>query len=118
MSNDSAEQATHPYHETERVYDEQMAPLVSRLIDIAKANGIPLLVSVGMVMRDGGPGCWVTNIGRDAMATQMDPRLEGAYNRFGLCTAIVRGHSGFDTAAGLIISRHHPPKDDGEGGGA
>ena len=99
------------YHDTERVYDEQMAPLVTQLINIAKASNIPLFLSAGMILRDGTAGCCTTLIGPDL---PVDPLLKGVSNRLLLCSGIVRGHRGFDTAAGLVISRHHPVEVGGE----
>jgi hypothetical protein len=96
-------------HPTEHVYDEEMFPLVAQLIAIANRNKIPLIVSAGMIFPgpDGEPGsgCCTTVIlhGKG----ERDERLRGAENRFGLCEGIIRGHSGFDNAAGLIISRFH-----------
>ena len=96
---------------TEAVYDEEMAPLVQRLIEIAKRERIPLLVSAAMVMPDGTAGGCLTALGFD----DADPRLKGMQNRHGLSVGVMRGHSGFDTASGLVITRHHreeEPDDD------
>lgn len=88
-------------HPTEVVYDEEMAPLVSELIAIAKRAGLPLLVSAGMVLED-GPGCCTTLVD-----TQV-PELAGAENRLALSTGIIRGDSRFDRVAGMAITRYHP----------
>ena len=37
-------------HHTEAVYDDEMFPLVAQLIEIATREGIPLLVSAGMIV--------------------------------------------------------------------
>lgn len=89
--------------QTEQVYDEEMAPLVAQLIEIAKRESIPLFVSAGMVMEDGSKGGCTTNIPSDD--------FPGYTNRLTLCTGIVRGHSGFDTASAMMITRHHPTED-------
>lgn len=87
-------------HASERIYDEQMAPLVERLIEVAKANKIPLFLSAGMVLSDGQPGC-CTILVIDGVE-EVEPRLGGAANRFKLCTTLVRGPSSLDTATRLI----------------
>ncbi len=68
-------------HQTERAYDDEMAPLITQLIEVAKREGIPLFVSAGML---------------DAEGEQMG------------CTTLIPsdGHSGFDTASALTITRH------------
>lgn len=91
-------------HRTEQVHDEEMAPLVAQLIEIAKREGIPLLVSAGM-LADDGEEMLCTTIIADAKDDCIAP---GARNRFGLCVGIVRGHGGFNTASALAITRHHP----------
>jgi hypothetical protein len=87
-------------HETEQIYDEQMAGLVAQLIAIAKANDLPMLLSVGMVL-ESGPGACTTSIpsGRK--------KLKGIRNRFGLSLKIIRGDERFDRASGLMITRCH-----------
>lgn len=88
-------------HETEEIYDTQMAPLVAELIGIAKANDIPLVLSAGMIDPDGEV------IGCTTVIPSKRPELAGPVNRHQLATKIFRGHSGFDTACGMVITRHH-----------
>lgn len=92
-------------HRTEAAYDDEMFSLVARLIEIARREGVPLMVSAGMLDPEGEPmGC--TTLVVDGA----DPELAGYSNRLKLAVGVVRGHSGFDTAAGLMITRHHPPR--------
>jgi len=91
-------------HRTEQVYDDEMAPLVTRLIEIAKREGMPMILSVGMIMGDETAGTCTTML----CGYSADPRLKGVSNRCGLASGIMRAHNGMDTAAGLMISRHHP----------
>jgi hypothetical protein len=89
---------------TEKIYDEKMEPLVAQLIGIAREHGIPLLVHAALRQESGEViGC-LTQVPGDLEARDLD----GARNRHGLSGGIVRGHAGFDTAAGLAITRHHP----------
>ena len=93
-------------HKTEQVYDAEMAPLISQLIEIAKREHLPLLINVGMVLTtdDGEPnpgGCFTLIEGSDY------PELAGMRNRHGLCRGIIHGHDGFDTASAMRITRHH-----------
>ena len=92
-------------HRTEQVYDDEMAPLVTKLIEIAEREGMPLFVTAGMVNEDGGAMACTTAIPDETGL------LPGIGNRIGLCTEIVRGHVGFDTAAGMVITRHHTPQE-------
>lgn len=89
-------------HETERVYDEEMGPLVAQLIAISKRAGVPLFVNAGMVDPEGLPRVCVTYVRAG------DEWASGIDNRHSLCSGVVKGHSGMDTAAGLMITRHHP----------
>ncbi len=88
-------------HRTEQVYDDEMAPLIARLIDIAKREGIPLFVTAGMLDDDGD------TMGCTTCIPDETGLLAGFSNRIGLCVGIMRGHEGFDTAAGMVITRHH-----------
>lgn len=93
-------------HRTEEVYDTEMAPLITQLIEIAKREGLALFVHAGMLTPDGDAlGC-VTKI------PGADDALKGTNNRHGLCDGIVRGHNGFDRAAGLVITRYHAEGED------
>lgn len=92
-------------HTTEQVYDEQMAPLVRRLIEIANANKIPLFLSAGMIMPDGRPGCSTTLVGTEGC----DPKLSGAVNRYGFCASLVRGPASLDTANRIVWFRTAEP---------
>lgn len=94
-------------HETERVYDDEMSPLVARLIEIAKANNIPLFLSAGMLCVVDGELDPTTCASMIPMDDAGDKRLDGLVNRHRLCLEIVRGHSGFDTACAMAITRHH-----------
>lgn len=105
-------------HRTEQVYDDEMSPLVAQLIAIANRENIPLFVSAGMVCEADGDGepfdtplatTCTTNVGQDGC----DPRLEGMVNRHSLAFGVIRGHAGFDTACGLMISRYPKGKDPG-----
>lgn len=91
-------------HRTEQVYDDEMAPLVARLIEISKREGIPLLVNAGMLDANGEPLQCITLLGR---GPEGDDRLAGIDNRHGLCDGILRGDERFDRAAGLVITRFH-----------
>lgn len=93
-----------PKHRTEQVYDDEMSPLIAQLIAIAKRENIPLLVSAGMLGEDGAPMTCDTVIG----AAKADRFAPGIDNRHDLAFELIRGHRGFDTAAGLAITRHHP----------
>ena len=88
-------------HSTEAAYDEQMAPLVAQLIEIAKREGIPLFVTAGMLDRNGEP------IGCTTKIPSGQRELSGYDNRIELCAGITMGHSGFDTVSVLLITRHH-----------
>ena len=88
-------------HETERVYDEEMAPLVGELIAIAKRAGLPLLVNAGMIGPVGGPRVCVTNVQSGV------EWAKGIDNRHGLCSGVVTGHQGFDTARAMMITKYH-----------
>lgn len=94
-------------HRTERVYDEEMAPLVAQLIEISKREQIPLFVVAGMLDEKEEPiSCHTAMVfGKN----RPERCLLGLENRIGLCLGIIRGHSGFDRASGLMISRFHPP---------
>lgn len=89
-------------HRTEQVHDEEMAPLVAQLIEIAKREGIPLLVSAGMLDSDGDPLLCDTMIAESVE----DCIAPGIRNRHRLCIEILRGHGGFDTACRLMITGH------------
>jgi hypothetical protein len=95
-------------HRTEQVYDDEMSPLVTQLIAIARREGIPLLVSAGMLDPDGDGLMCNTLIchGRGHPGF-----MGGIENRLGLALGVIQGHSGFDTASALVITRHHndPP---------
>lgn len=95
-------------HRTEQVYDDEMAPLVSEIIQIATRERVPLLLSVGMLNPEGGPaGCTSLILHGPELGL---PELRGMENRFGLANGVIRGHGGFDTAAGMMITRYHPPE--------
>lgn len=101
-------------HSTEEVYDNEMAPLVSQLIAIARRANIPLVVSAGMLCRvdDNGHGDEDSALSPTTCTTKItpdyvDPMLKGMVNRHNLAVGVVRGHSGFDHAAALVISRYH-----------
>ena len=94
-------------HKTEQVYDDEIAPLMVQIIKICKRDGIPMMASFGMKDENGEAiGCSTLLAG----SPEADDGLNGYRNRFGLGIGIARGHSGFDTAAGLMITRHHKPK--------
>lgn len=98
-------------HRTEQVYDDEMSPLVAQLIAIAKREGIPLLVSAGMLcVADGDGEDFDEPIATtcDTLVYTDDARalLPGIVNRYSLAKGVVRGHKGFDTACGLMISRY------------
>lgn len=80
----------------EHVYDTEMAPLVDRLIEIAKREGIPLFLCAGMVGQT-GPVIACTIVGGRSLPT--------VDHRFRLAMGVVRGHDGFERAEGLVISR-------------
>lgn len=96
-------------HRTEEVYDNEIAPLMAKIIEIAKRENIPMLVSFGMKMEDGTAGCCTTALSPDT--EDMDAGLRGFRNRVGLALGVLRGHAGFDTAAALMITRYHPQED-------
>lgn len=89
-------------HETEAVYDEQMAPLVDKLIEIAREHGIPMLFHAGMIMDDGGAGGCITLVPGEEHAD-----LDGINNRHKLCAEICRGDARFDRAKALMITKFH-----------
>lgn len=97
-------------HRTETVYDDEMNPLVAKLIEIAKREGIPLFISAGMIDANGGPMTCDTCIQESLADTP--PVLRGIRNRQGLALNLMRGHAGLDRAAGLVISRYHPETDE------
>jgi hypothetical protein len=88
-------------HRTEQVYDDEMSPLVAQLIDIAKREGIPLFVSAALFNPDGSRLSCETKIPGSL------PENKGMNNRHALAMNLVRSHDGMDTAAGLMITRHH-----------
>jgi hypothetical protein len=89
-------------HRSERVYDTEIAGLVSQIFDICKREDLPLLLSVGMRLRAGDGVC---------LTVLQSESFPGASNRCQLGAGIMRGHEDFDTAAGLAITKHHPPGD-------
>jgi hypothetical protein len=91
-------------HETERIYDEEMSPLIDRLLRIAADNNIPLFLDVGMII-GGIPGASTSRIQGDA------PRMEllGRLQRHELCRTIAMGDSRFDRAHGLAMIQLPPP---------
>lgn len=99
-------------HRTEQVYDDEMSPLVAKLVEISQREKIPLIVSAGMLGPDG------ENMTCDTMlifGRSIGEPMAGIENRFGLSHNIIRGHAGFDTAEALMITRHHaPPTPKGE----
>lgn len=94
-------------HHTEQIYDAEMAPLVAKLIEISKREKIPLLVSAGLLLDGEDPGGCCTLLVYGNKEGQ-DRRLLGQENRLNLALGVIRGHNGFDRAAGLMISRFHP----------
>lgn len=98
-------------HRTEQVYDDEMYPLVAKLIELAKGAGIPLFVSAGMLCVVNDDYIPTTCVTLEPPETDDEPRLAGLVNRHRLCLEIVRGHSGFDTARAMTITRHYAPRD-------
>jgi hypothetical protein len=92
------------YHRTERVYDEEMAPLVSRLVEIAERENMPLFVSAAMTFPNGEVGMCTTAL---VDLKGENNEYAGAANRVSVCAGLMRGHEGLDRAAGLVISRYH-----------
>jgi hypothetical protein len=95
-----------PRHPTERVYDEQIAPLVAQIIDIAKEHGIPFFCTAGMIMRDGSAGGCTTKVG-----TPTDARLHGVVNQHGWCQTIARNGRWQTAARAMVTSYHDAPPD-------
>lgn len=93
-------------HPTERAYDEHLAPLVSQLIDLAKQHGVPLFISASMYLTDDAGD--VTRGSAITMICPGDREWSGVANRMELARGVLLGHDGFDTAAGLMITRFHP----------
>lgn len=90
----------------EEVYDEEIAPLMAKILEICKRENMPMFASFAVKGEDGSVlGCSLL------LAEEHDDGLNGYRNRLGLCLGIVRGHDGFDTAAGLMITRHRKPVD-------
>lgn len=92
-------------HETERVYDELMAPLVTELIRIAKEHNIGLFLTAPMILDDGKVGHCTTKI----PCTRAE--FGGANNRHGLCVALMQGDTRFDKASALTITRFRAQED-------
>jgi hypothetical protein len=95
-------------HRTEHVYDTEMAPLIAQLIKIADREGIPLLVSAGMLDPQGGRMTADTLLLGRVREDVAQSDIAGTANRYRLCIELIRGHEGLDRAAGLVISRFHP----------
>jgi hypothetical protein len=90
-------------HRTEHVYDTEMAPLIAQLIKIADREGIPLLVSAGMLDPQGGRMTADTLLLGRVREDVAQSDIAGTAN-----IELIRGHEGLDRAAGLVISRFHP----------
>lgn len=86
-------------HETEAIYDEHFAPLVVRLIELAKEHNMALLVDVG-IMFEGEQGACSTKI------PSTRPEMKGRVRRHDLMLGISQGHEGFDRATGIVISKY------------
>jgi hypothetical protein len=83
-------------HRTEQVYDDEMAPLVARLIEIAKREKIPFYVLAGMLDEDGGPmGCTTSLVWGDE---QPEVDLLGLEERVAKCAFIAHHGSVPETA--------------------
>lgn len=95
---------TETRHATEQAYDEEMAPLVAKLIAIAKERGIPLLVSAGMLDEDG------EHMGCTTLIPEANG-FRGFTNRMQLCSGILRGDTRFDTASSMQITRYHTDRE-------
>lgn len=89
----------------EQVYDDQINPLVAHILAICKEHQIPILISAGMVNDDGEPLMCSSIL---CHGKESANQLRGIENRYSLALGIIQGHSGFDTAAGLMITRNHP----------
>ena len=96
-------------HQTEDVYDEEIYPLVAQIIEIAKRAKIPLFISAGTLCVVDGELDPTTCATLVTHGEEGAPELKGMENRHALCLEIVRGHSGFDTASAMMITRHRAP---------
>lgn len=92
----------------EEVYDSEISPLVWRIIEIAKREQIPMIMSFGMRDESGTP---MTSDTALQFGTKGNDFLSAIENRYALAMGVVRGHPGFDTAKSLRIVSHHEPSD-------
>jgi len=99
-------------HRTEAVYDDEISPLVTQIIEICKREQLPCLISVGMILRADHHGNTYTEDHKGTCDTLLafgpdngqHPELLKVENRHGLAFEVVRGHEGFDTAKRLMIT--------------
>ena len=74
-------------HPTERVYDDEISPLVLKIIEIVQREGLPLLISVGMV----GPNGGVMTCDTWSRTPEDDSgRFAGLETRYDLAAGIIR----------------------------
>lgn len=87
---------------TERVYDEEMLPLIERLAEIAMREKMPLLCSVGIVLEKDGALCLGT--GTTFRVESASSEFVGIVNRFALSLEILTSKkSELDTASEIEI---------------
>ena len=92
-------------HRTEEVYDAEIAPLVTQIIEICQRENLPLLMHVGLMLPDEGKyiigGC-VTLV--PGAAVSGSPHTSGMTHRHELCQLILDGDGRWDTAGSLRVT--------------
>jgi hypothetical protein len=94
-------------HATEAAYDDRMAPLITQLIQIAKAEGLGLFVHATMLEADGSEpmGC-ITVIPSTREA------LKAFGNRHQLARVLCTDHNrSLDHARSLRVTSFHPVRE-------
>lgn len=97
-------------HHTEKLYDEEISPLVKKILEIVKRENLPFLLSVGFIGPDGtGSTCTSAYVPSRTELNGLGLKaLWGKANRIQMCYNIIYGHSGWDTASSVWITAHHP----------
>lgn len=90
---------TLPSHPTEVVHDAEISPLVQQIVDIARREGLPLLISIGMISPKGGTITCDTVLAHDK-----EPRFRGIENRHVLAFTLIRANDPrLDGVSGVSI---------------
>mgnify|MGYP001619842868 CR=1 FL=1 len=96
-------------HRTEEVYDAEIAPLVTQIIEICQRENLPLLVNVGLMLPDDQNGTdgyipsQCTTFVRGS-SPPMGPPTSGLTHRHELCLLILDGDGRWDTAGSLRVT--------------